>query len=156
MTLQELAQKARAVASELEAAGWDYDDARLATMALASGGILDEMLQGASTPAIDELKAIWSITEKALPVQRDTNSKDRVELLKREALRILDESNADITQGVAILPLAKQLMAATDCGIDAAKRRIAEAIRRKRGEHVKATTGTWGGKREGAGRPRGE
>jgi hypothetical protein len=81
------------------------------------------------------------------------NSKDRVELLEREALRILDESNADITQGVAILPLAKKLMAATDCGIDAAKRRIDEAIRRKRGEHAKATTGTWGGKREGAGRP---
>lgn len=81
------------------------------------------------------------------------NGKERVELLKREARRILDESGADITEKVTILPLAKQLMAATDCGIDAAKRRIAEAIRRKRGEHVKSTTGTWGGKRDGAGRP---
>lgn len=81
------------------------------------------------------------------------NSKERVEILCREARRILDESGADITKKVTILPLAKQLMATTDCGIDAAKRRIAEAIRRKRGEYVKATTGTWGGKREGAGRP---
>lgn len=81
------------------------------------------------------------------------NGKERVAWLKGEARRILDESGADITQKVTIRPLAKRLMAATDCGIDAAKRRIAEAIRRKRGEHVKATTGNWGGVREGSGRP---
>ena len=90
-----------------------------------------------------------SIAVLALP----DNGKERVEFLCREARRILDESGADITQKVTILPLAKQLMAATDCGIDAAKRRIAEAIRRKRGEYTKAKTGSWGGKREGAGRP---
>ena len=57
MTRQEMAQKARDAALELESKGWDYDDARFATMALINGGILDEQLQGASTPALDELKA---------------------------------------------------------------------------------------------------
>lgn len=82
------------------------------------------------------------------------NGKERVEFLRKEARRILDESGADVTGKVAILPLAKKLIKATGCGIDAAKRRIAEAIRRKRGEYVKATTGNWGGYRPGAGRPK--
>lgn len=90
-----------------------------------------------------------SVAVLALP----DNGKERVEFLQKEARRILDESGADITDKVTILTLAKKLMAATDCGIDAAKRRIAEAIRRKRGEHAKVTTGNWGGKRDGAGRP---
>ena len=60
MTRQEMAQKARDAALELEAAGWDYDDARFATMALVNGGILDEQLQGVSTPLFAELKAEFS------------------------------------------------------------------------------------------------
>lgn len=86
-------------------------------------------------------------------LQLSDNSKERVEMLRTEARRILDESGADITKQVTILPLAKILMETTGCGIDAAKRRIAEAIRRKRGEYAKETTGNWGGKRAGAGRP---
>lgn len=80
------------------------------------------------------------------------NTKKRVEHLRSEARRILDESNIDITQKVKILPLAKQMMDDTECGIDAAKRHIAQAVRRKRGEHVKAR---WGGKRyPSGGRPK--
>lgn len=66
MTRQELAIKAREAASELVDAGWDYDDARFATMTLASGGVLDEQLHGVSTPAIEALKAEWQAMEKPM------------------------------------------------------------------------------------------
>lgn len=52
-----------------------------------------------------------------------------------------------ITQGGKLLPLAKEMMALTDCGVDAAKRHIAKQLRLIRGEIV---SGEWGGKREGA------
>ena len=64
MTRQELAKVARDAAEELVAAGWDYDDARFATMALASGGILDEQMVGVTTPAVEQLKREFAKVEK--------------------------------------------------------------------------------------------
>lgn len=57
------------------------------------------------------------------------NSKQRSEHLRTLARLIVRESNPDYGNTVHILPLAKQLMAAGECGIDAAKRHIAWAIR---------------------------
>lgn len=69
------------------------------------------------------------------------------------ARRIVAASAVDITEPVAILPLAKQLMAETGCGIDAAKRHVAKAIRLARHETI--TSPTWGGRRTPTGgRPR--
>jgi len=48
-----------------------------------------------------------------------------------------------------IRSLVKQTMAAVNCSINPAKQSIAKAMRRERYEIVKS----WGGKREGAGRP---
>lgn len=68
------------------------------------------------------------------------------------ARRIVQESGADITKQVTILPLAKLLMTDVGCGIDAAKRHIAKAVRRLRGEWVEAQHG---GIRPGSGWPKG-
>ena len=65
------------------------------------------------------------------------------------AQNIVQSSGVDITQPVAILPLARQLMAETGCKIDAAKRHIARAVRLARGELT--TSPTWGGRRTPAG-----
>ena len=69
------------------------------------------------------------------------------------AWRIVEESGADITKQVKIVPLAKLLMAERECSIDSAKQHVAKAVRVARGEYVKAQHG---GKREGAGRPKNE
>lgn len=71
MTRQELAQKAREATNELVAAGWNYDDARFATMALVSGGALDEQLAGTSTPAIDELKREFAAVDKTVTPRKE-------------------------------------------------------------------------------------
>lgn len=65
------------------------------------------------------------------------------------ARRIVAASAVDITEPVSILPLARQLMAETGCGIDAAKRHVAKAIRLARHETI--TSPAWGGKRQPAG-----
>lgn len=65
------------------------------------------------------------------------------------AARIVAASGVDITQPVPILPLAKRLMQETGCGIDAAKRHIARAVRLARGESINPPT--WGGHRTPAG-----
>lgn len=65
------------------------------------------------------------------------------------ARRIVAASPMNPDTPVPVLPLAKQLMAETGCGIDAAKRHIARAVRLARGELT--TAPTWGGKRTPAG-----
>ncbi len=74
------------------------------------------------------------------------NSKERIEELQRLAQQLVADSTIDSTNQIAILPLAKQLMANGGCGIDAAKRHIRRAVL---GQYVPAG---WGGKRPGAGR----
>lgn len=84
-----------------------------------------------------------------------SNSRERTEFIKHWARVIIDANNVPIDKPVKLLPLAKKLMDATGCGIDAAKRRIAQALRLKRGEYAKLTS-SWGGNRPGAGRPKAE
>lgn len=73
MSRQELAKVARQAALELEAAGWDYDDARFATMAMVNTGVLSEQLAGITTPALDELKAEWAKVDKSVPERNLSN-----------------------------------------------------------------------------------
>jgi len=61
----------------------------------------------------------------------------------------------DVSEAVEIRPLAHKLVEAIGCNYDTAKRHIAKAVRRKRGELVKLHQG-WGGPREGSGFPKGE
>lgn len=68
------------------------------------------------------------------------------------ARRIVIDQGVDITQQIAILPLAKLLIAETGCSIDTAKQHIARAVRRLRGEWVEARHG---GLRPGGGSPKG-
>ena len=77
--------------------------------------------------------------------------------VKLAALDIVEQSGV-LEQNITILPLAKKLMAQTNCGIDTAKSRIAWAARRWRhflatGEPLAERQPGWGGHREGAGRP---
>lgn len=95
------------------------------------------------------------------------NTKQRTEQLQSTARQIVVDSKPDLSQSVAILPLAKILMKMEGCKIDAAKRHIAKAIRRERYVWAKAnglipdvpppqTEVNHGGARGGAGRPRKE
>jgi hypothetical protein len=78
------------------------------------------------------------------------------EQVKQSALALVGNSGVNLLeQEVRILPLAKELMALTGCGIDTAKVKIARAARAIHGQ-VEAVSG-WGGKRDNAtGRPRKE
>jgi hypothetical protein len=80
------------------------------------------------------------------PVQ--ANSKERSGELAAFAKKTI--KNVDVGGWVDINHYARQMADATGCGIDAAKRHVAKAVRLKRGEIVAAG---WGGSREGAGRP---
>lgn len=60
------------------------------------------------------------------------NTKQRTEHLHSLARQIVRESNPNLNEIVHILPLSKKLMVVGDCGIDAAKRHIAKAIRNLR------------------------
>lgn len=79
---------------------------------------------------------------------------------KKAALDIVEQSGVNLLleQNITVLPLAKQLMEKTGCGIDTAKVRIAWAARRWRhmlatGEPLAERQPGWGGNRPGAGRP---
>jgi len=93
------------------------------------------------------------------------NTKQRTEQLQSTARKIVVDFKPDLSQSVAILPLAKILMEKEGCKIDAAKRHIAKAIRRERYVWAKEnglipdaptpqTEVNHGGTRDGAGRPR--
>lgn len=77
------------------------------------------------------------------------NTKARSEEIQAAARALLVARGVDITQQVA-RPLVKALAEQTGCHIDTAKRHVAAAIRRARGEQARA----WGGARPGAGRPK--
>ena len=76
-----------------------------------------------------------------------TNTKERSSQLASIARRIAEAHPDHITHGGRLLPLAKEMMTETGCGVDAAKRHIAKQLRLIRGEIV---AGKWGGRREGA------
>lgn len=75
-----------------------------------------------------------------------TNTKERSIELATVARRIAKAHPEYITQGGRLLPLAKEMMAETGCGVDAAKRHVAKQLRLIRGKII---TQTWGGRREG-------
>jgi len=77
------------------------------------------------------------------------NTKQRSEQLQALAAEILAASGADVTQAVAIRPLAKLMETKCDAVYETCKRHIAKAVRRARGQVVDSR----GGPREGAGRP---
>lgn len=83
------------------------------------------------------------------PVQ--PNSKERSGELAAFARRLI--APVDVTDRVDIGKYARQMVDATGCGIDAAKRHVAKAVRLKRGDHLASG---WGGARDGAGRPPGK
>lgn len=81
------------------------------------------------------------------------NTKARSTELAAAARTIAERHPEHITQGGKLLPLAKEMMDATGCSVDTAKRHIAKQLRLMRGELMKADNR--GGKRDGAGYPAG-
>ncbi len=79
------------------------------------------------------------------------NTKARAIELAAVARTVAARHPEQILAGGKLLPLAKEMMAATGCSVDTAKRHIAKQLRLIRGEMVKADNR--GGKREGAGFP---
>lgn len=79
-------------------------------------------------------------------------SKDRVNALQQAARSLLEERQIDVWQPYDFRRLAYDLSVANECHIETAKRHLARAARRMRGEQVPAR----GGPRPGAGRPRKE
>lgn len=82
-----------------------------------------------------------------------TNTKVRSLEIYAAAVALVE--SVDVGEAVEIRPLAKELKRQIGCNYDTAKRHIAKAVRRKRGELVKLHQG-WGGPREGSGFPKGE
>jgi hypothetical protein len=82
------------------------------------------------------------------------NSRERSEAIQAEARALLVERAIDVTQQVDCRTLSKELKARAACDISTAKRHIGTAVRRARGGQL--PDGTWGGRREGAGRPKAE
>ena len=80
------------------------------------------------------------------------NTRARSEEIQSAARALLAERAVDITQQVDVRTLAKELAAQANCHYDTARRHIATAVRRARGGQL--PNGTWGGKRDGAGRPK--
>ncbi len=83
------------------------------------------------------------------------NNKARHLEILAAAHALLEEQNVDVTEGVEIRPLAKELVKRGICEYSTAKRNIAKAVRQKRGKLV-MDAGGWGGAREGAGYPKGQ
>lgn len=81
------------------------------------------------------------------------NTKARSTQLAAAARTIAARHPEQILSGGKLLPLAKEMMAATGCSVDTAKRHIAKQLRLMRGELMKADNR--GGKRDGAGYPAG-
>lgn len=81
------------------------------------------------------------------------NTKERNQQLATVARAVADRHPEHVTQGGKLLPLAKEMMTATGCSVDTAKRHIAKQLRLMRGELLK--TDARGGAREGAGFPEG-
>ena len=81
------------------------------------------------------------------------NTKARSTELAAAARTIAARHPEQILAGGKLLPLAKEMMDATGCSVDTAKRHIAKQLRLLRGELMKADNR--GGKRDGAGYPAG-
>lgn len=81
------------------------------------------------------------------------NTKARSLELAAVARTVAARHPEQILSGGKLLPLAKEMMDATGCSVDTAKRHIAKQLRLIRGEMVKADNR--GGKRDGAGYPAG-
>lgn len=77
------------------------------------------------------------------------STKQRSEQLQALAAEILAASSADVTQVVAIRPLAKLMQTKCDAVYETCKRHVAKAVRRARGEKLPGR----GGDRVGSGRP---
>jgi hypothetical protein len=80
------------------------------------------------------------------------NNRERSDAIQAAARALLEERQVDIEQPVPYRELAPILVVRIKCDISTAKRHIVKAARIMRGELV----ASWGGKREGAGRPKGE
>lgn len=78
------------------------------------------------------------------------STKQRSEKLQALAAKILAASGADVTQAIAIRPLAKLMETKCDAVYETCKRHITKAVRLARGQVVASR----GGFRDGAGRPR--
>lgn len=73
------------------------------------------------------------------------NTKGRSEAIQEAARCLLLDRRVEVREQIEILPLAKLLAEETGCYLDTAKRHIATAIRRARGD-ISAGRG-WGGPR---------
>jgi len=78
------------------------------------------------------------------------NTRERTAALQDAARAFLEARGVNIAEAVPIKALAPAFARAQACHLDTAKRHLAKAVRRMRGELV----ASWGGPRDGAGRPR--
>jgi hypothetical protein len=81
------------------------------------------------------------------------NTKARSEELQTLAAEIVAASGVSLTERVELRPLAKLMAERSGCHYTTAKQHIAKAMRRARHKFQPAE---WGGKRDGAGRPKQE
>lgn len=77
-------------------------------------------------------------------------SKERVDALQQAARNLLEERQIDIWHPYGFRGLTVEFARANECHVETAKRHLARAARRMRGEQVPPR----GGPRPGAGRPR--
>ena len=75
------------------------------------------------------------------------NTRERSDAIQTAARALLEARAVDITKQVDIAALVPALVEQTQCHADTAKRHIAKAVRRARGE----AAATWGGARPGSG-----
>lgn len=85
-------------------------------------------------------------------MQTYSTKKDRTDTLQAHARQMLIDSSFDVNQPADLRTLAPIMAEQTGCHMETARRHLAKAARLLRGEHV----ATRGGKRDGAGRPKGE
>ena len=78
------------------------------------------------------------------------NTRERSDHFQAAARALLVARGIDITRQVDIRALAIDLAATEGCHLDTAKRHVAKAVRRSRGE----LSADWGGVRPGAVRPK--
>ena len=84
-----------------------------------------------------------------ISMQTYSSKKDRTDALQAHARQMLTERNFDVNQPADLRTLAPLMVEQTGCHRETARRHLAKAARRLRGEYVAQR----GGKRDGAGRP---
>lgn len=91
-----------------------------------------------------------TLPTQAAVILSNSSKKERTESLQSFARKMLTDSNFDVNDSIDLRHLAPLMAEQTGCHIETARRHLAKAARRLRGEYVAER----GGARPGAGRPK--